>query len=80
MTPSTSHMPFGPSLSAPLACRVLTMVTTVHGELTLSCSLAPNHLDAGSRPPGLAAGGPLGGGIRCPESFAPPDYSDRTSR
>ena len=75
------HTPFGPSLSAPLACSSLTMLTAIYLCSPYDPTLAPYRFGAGrveasSRSLLLD----LVHRLHCPESFKPRNYFRRMSQ
>jgi hypothetical protein len=79
-TPAPGHVPFGSSLSAPLACWFLRRLSAVH--LGWPChppwpptAVALAVVGRSHEKPGH----PGWVRLRCPKSFARPDYSGRTS-
>src|SRR4029453_9822900 len=52
------HLPFGPSLSAPLACWFSRRLSVVHFRSPCHPTLAPDRLRAGSRAPALMSDAP----------------------
>lgn len=79
--PFLATCPFGPSLSAPLACRRLRRCSGLRVLTILPNPSSPPPCGAG-RVGACPRGLPLlvSQGLRCPESSAPGDYSPRTSR
>jgi hypothetical protein len=72
------HTPFGPSLSAPLACSLLTMLTAIHLCSPYDPTLAPYRFGAGR----VEASSrllllDLVHRLHCPESFTPRNFFRR---
>src|SRR5271157_5381927 len=78
--PAPGHLPFGSSLSAPLACLKSRRLSAVHLSQPYHPPWPPTALalavveSSRERP-----GHPDRVRFRCPKSFAPSDYSGRTS-